>query len=83
MGLERGDDAPHRGKRHGQQSPVVRLGADTRLEGLQDLLLTLRAHPREIAEPAFLRGHLQPVERRDPELRPDPCGRLRPYAGKT
>ncbi len=77
--LERGGDAPHRGKSLSEEAPRLRLLADAGLERLQDLLLTARAHARELAKPAVPRRGLQAVERRDAELRPDARGGLRPH----
>ena len=49
-------------------------------ERLQDLLLALRAEPRQRAQPLLLGRFLQLGERGDAELLPDPPCRLRPEA---
>ena len=81
MRRELGDDAAYRRERLPEKPPRLRLVADPRLERLQDLLLAARAHSGEIAQPALLGGALEPVERGDPELRPDPRRRLRADSG--
>ena len=80
---ELGDDAAHRRERLAEEPALFRLVADTRLERLEDLLLAARAHSGEVAQPALRGSALQPVERGDAELRPDPRRRLRADAGKA
>src|SRR5262249_49603449 len=76
------DDTCDRGERLTEQMPAVRLVADAGLERAEDLLLTPRSHAGELAKPAFLGRRLEAGERRDPELRPDPRGSLRPHTGQ-
>ena len=76
------DDASHRRQRLSEEVPTLRFLADSGLERAEDLLLAPGAQAREIAQPALLRSRLQALERRDPELRPDPRGRLRTDARK-
>jgi hypothetical protein len=51
-----------------------------RLEGLEDPLLLLRAHPFHRADALLLRGDLERLERVDSERLPEEPGRLRPHA---
>ena len=82
MRLQLGDDTTHSRQRHGEEAALLDLVADAGLECLQDLLLALRAHARQIAQPAGLCCRLQAVEGGDAELRPDPGSRLRANPGK-
>ena len=77
MLAQRLDDGEHGRQPVAEQSP--RLARVLRLLGerLQDLLLALRAEPREAAQPLLLGGLLQLRERRHAELLPDPARRLR------
>ncbi len=78
MLAQRGDRGLHRRQAVAEQAPVgLRILRLVR-ERLEDLLLALRAEPGEVPQLLVLRRGLQVGERRDPELLPDPRGRLRP-----
>ncbi len=68
------DDGLHRGQGLREQRPLL-----LRLFGerLQDSLLGLRAEPGERSQPLGLGSSSKLVQRRDPELLPDPSRRLR------
>ena len=65
-----------------EQAAPLGLRAEALGERLEDLLLALRAEPLERSHALLLRRLAQPVERRDPELAPDPGGGLRAETGQ-
>ncbi len=76
------DDTLDGGEARAEQSAVLasRLATGSGFQRNSNLLLASLTEARELAETAFLRGGLEAVERGDTELRPDPCGGLRPHA---